>query len=54
MPTIAFFVAEWNENFGEIRLKGLKKQKQCNVFEGRSPQNVTVISGGCQIKVTSF
>ena len=21
---------------------------------GRSPQNVTVISGGCQIKVTSF
>ena len=32
MPTIVFFVAEWNENFGEIRLKGLKKQKQCNVF----------------------
>ena len=27
---------------------------QCNVYQGKSPQNGTVISGGCQNKVTSF
>ena len=33
------------------------KAMQCtkvSILRGRSPQNGTVISGGCQIKVTSF
>ena len=33
-----------------VRVTSIKFTKQ----EGRSPQNGTVISGGCQIKVTSF
>ena len=50
MPTIVFFVAEWNENFGEIRLKGLKKQKQCNVFV----QKVTISQNSWNIQIANW
>ena len=49
MPTIVFFVAEWNANFGEIRLKGLKKQKQCNVFV----QKVTISQNSWNIQIAT-
>ena len=48
---------ENEEKFGEERslpARGGEDRTRGKVLGGRSPQNGTVISGGCQNKVTSF